>query len=344
MQRVPHMRLLAITIDTEADTGPSWIGQTPESYRNVGRLETLLLPIADRLGIPITLLLNGDVIVRDVPAHVCDRLHRTAGWELGTHLHGEFEMPELRYSGPAGVKLRDLQASYSADVEFGKMSSITNHFSDRFGRLPTSFRAGRFGASMRTLEYCADLGYEVDRSVVPGQCWWEDDTKIDFTAFSPDPRIIRRNHKALVELPITVKPGRLPFSFNRRLQHVLNSRTHKKRGVPSSLGRCIRRVTSVLLRPVWLRPSYASADQMCALLRWLAGAYGSSPIVANMMFHSSELLPGASPYTQTEDDVNAFLERLTMALRTAGDLEYRFATLSESARAVKSHVSTGTLS
>lgn len=328
------MFLLAISIDTEADTGPDWVGQTPESYRNLERLSSALLPLTRRFRVPVTLLLSGDVIARDAPAEICARLEREEGWELGTHLHGEFEPPQMRYAGPAGVRLREVQAAYTAEVEREKMRSLTEKFVGRFGRQPAAFRGGRYGATARTLDICLDLGYAVDSSVVPGQLWWEDGTRLDFTGFDVAPCQWRRGARALVEIPITVRPGRLPLALNRRLTR-LSAPTPGAAASSRLARRALRKISARLWRPVWLRPSYSSARQMCDVLRWLARHGRQSPVVANIMFHSSELLAGASPYNRTEDDVAGFLERLGEALCCARSLGFTAATLTQAAKSVK---------
>ncbi len=326
------MFLLAISIDTEADTGPDWVGQTPESYRNLERLSSALLPITRRFRAPVTLLLSGDVIARDGPAAVCARLEREEDWELGTHLHGEFESPEMRYAGPAGVRLCEVQAAYTPEVEFQKMNNITVEFTRRFGHRPTAFRAGRYGAAARTLDICLELGYQVDSSVVPGQLWWEDGTRLDFTDFETTPCLWRRGAGVLVEIPISVRSGRPPFAFRSWLQRRSGAPSASRRSVAR---RALRKISARLWRPVWLRPSYSSARQMCGVLRWLARRSAQSPVVANIMFHSSELLAGASPYNQSAGEVAGFLARLEEALRCAHSLGFTAATLTQAAQRVK---------
>lgn len=328
------MKLLAISIDTEADTGAGWVGQSPESYRNLERLESALLPLVRGQNAPVTLLLSGDVIARDAPAAVCGRLEREEGWELGAHLHGEFEPPQMRYAGPAGVRLREVQAAYAPEVEREKMRSLTQKFAQRFGHRPAAFRAGRYGASTRTLDVCLELGYEVDSSVVPGQLWWEEGTRLDFTGFDVAPCLWIRGRRALVEIPISVRPGRLPWALSRRLVRMsapAPGATASSRWARRGLGK----IGAALCRPTWLRPSYSSSVQMVGVLRWLARRSKNSPVVANMMFHSSELLAGASPYNRTEGDVAGFLARLEEALRGARTLGFRAMTLAQAARAVK---------
>jgi len=61
------------------------------------------------------------------------------------------------------------------------------------------------------------------------------------------------------------------------------------------------------LKAVWLRPSYAALPDMLAFASRLARA--RVPCF-NIIFHSSELLPGGSPYTPDEASVSRFLEDL----------------------------------
>jgi hypothetical protein len=61
------------------------------------------------------------------------------------------------------------------------------------------------------------------------------------------------------------------------------------------------------LWPVWLRPSYSSVEDAKALASSLV-ARGVPTL--NMLFHSSELVPGGSPYNHSEGDVDAFFARL----------------------------------
>jgi hypothetical protein len=58
---------------------------------------------------------------------------------------------------------------------------------------------------------------------------------------------------------------------------------------------------------LWLRPSYASLDEMKRLASRLAS--DGVPLL-NLLFHSSEAIVGGSPYNRTEGELEAFLDRL----------------------------------
>ena len=342
------MKLFVITIDTEADYGPGWVGATPESYRNLLELERVLLPITERWGAPVTLLLSGDVIERDAPSRLCEELSRKQGWELGAHLHGEFEEPQRRHLSPAGVRLKDMQCLYSQEMEHGKMAGIHGRFTRRFGYPPRSFRAGRYGVSERTLQICSQLGYCVDSSVVPGVRFEEDGAVLDFRGHSVHPSLVDDPAGAIVEIPITVKP---PVVRNRHggsggTNGGQELRAIGRNGLARRLGagarhwaaRLAPKWVKALRKPVWLRPTYSSSAEMAAVLRWLVRDRSERPIVANMMFHSNELLPGGSPYYTTEQQVRDFVERTTAVLDEAPRLGFEFCTLTTAAQWVRARL------
>jgi hypothetical protein len=64
----------------------------------------------------------------------------------------------------------------------------------------------------------------------------------------------------------------------------------------------------------WLRPSYSSLADMCALARRIAR---EQVPVLNLLFHSSEAIVGGSPYNRTQAELDAFYERLGGFLRYA---------------------------
>ncbi len=68
----------------------------------------------------------------------------------------------------------------------------------------------------------------------------------------------------------------------------------------------------------WLRPSYSSAEDMIALARQIVRR--GAPIL-NLLFHSSEVIVGGSPYNRTQGELDAFYDRLSRALTfMTGDL------------------------
>ena len=71
-----------------------------------------------------------------------------------------------------------------------------------------------------------------------------------------------------------------------------------------------------IARVNWLRPSYSSLDEMCALARRLVD---DGVPVLNMLFHSSEAIVGGSPYNRTQGELDSFFDRLTRFLAVRND-------------------------
>jgi hypothetical protein len=94
---------------------------------------------------------------------------------------------------------------------------------------------------------------------------------------------------------------------------------------PYTTKRVLRALRLVRMR--WLRPSYSSVEDMCALARQLAD--DREPVL-NLLFHSSEAIVGGSPYNRTRAELEAFCDRLERFLAFATrDLQAQPATFAE---------------
>lgn len=299
--------ILVVSVDTECDKGPGWRTQLPLSFRSVTEaLPEVLMPLFRRHGVVPTLLLSPEVIQNDESARVLGSLRDC---ELGTHLHGEFIEPGAR-AGAIGTY--EAQCQYEPGIEREKLQNLTALFEGRFGRRPTSFRAGRFAATGRTLSYLEELGYLVDSSVTPFRTnYFEGGHACNhwgapLRPYRPSAYDVRkRGRLRVLEVPVTLLADsfvRFPAVLLRRL----SDRILNRRRAFAALG--LRAETK------WLRPLRHSSAELIALAdRVVATWRGGPPVVLNVMFHSVEALPGASPYTLVSEDVRrlvADLERL----------------------------------
>jgi hypothetical protein len=118
--------------------------------------------------------------------------------------------------------------------------------------------------------------------------------------YHPDYADVRRpGASKILEIPITsaTVPG-LPKSLESlyaRLKPI------PWRGALKRLG----------VRPVWLRPSYSALADMTAFADRLRAR--GAPCF-NVIFHSSEIVPGGSPYTPDAPSVARFLSDLSCLL------------------------------
>jgi hypothetical protein len=145
-----------------------------------------LQPHFERHGVRPTYLLSPEVLRDDACAALFRDLDGSA--ELGTHLHAEFIEPRASMTAE---RTDAFQGELPPFVEYGKLLNLTALFCKRFGRPPTSFRAGRYGLGRRTLRFLEQLGYLVDSSVTP-HVWWGAAAAASATWARPTSRTTRR--------------------------------------------------------------------------------------------------------------------------------------------------------
>ena len=148
------------------------------------------------------------------------------------------------------------------------------------------------------------LGYTVDSSATPHIQWREPEIIIDHRKapeqpYYPDFHKLTQplpdsQHRPLLQVPVTVKP------------------------------RLFRS------QPRWFRPWLASVAQMKEIAHYHMRKYAHKPIlVLNMMFHSMEVIPKASPYPQTDDEAKRYVDDMVAVLDWCRSEGMTFAGLSD---------------
>lgn len=305
MHKSPAKVLFLITIDTECDHDPHWVRSRPLRFESVTvGIPQRLQPVFDAAGAVPTYLLTVEVMEDEASVAALRALN--GRHEYGTHLHSAFIEPQKKFHDYAGVDSPDFQCHCAAEVEYEKLKNLTDLFERRFGRRPRSFRAGRFGAGPNTIRSLARLGYLADTSVTPHIRWRHPDGDVDYRGapeqpYFPRPDALARpateGGNGVLEVPVTVR---------RRW----------------------------LRGPHWLRPWFASVASMKETLRYHLQRYRDRPVVVlNMMFHSMEVVPKASPYPQTEAEVARFLDDLSAVLTWCRGEGIDFSGLADAAKA-----------
>ncbi len=281
---------LCVSIDCECDKGPGWRIRKPLAFEGITKgIGERLQPLFRRYGAKPTYLLSPEVMRDPQSAETLSGLEGDA--ELGTHLHGEFIDADAALPDTTA----EFQCNYDRETERAKLTVLTELFRSAFGRAPLSFRAGRFGIGRHSLSLLAELGYRVDSSVTPLKDWakagapqaaFRDAGTQPYWPVLDDPARLATEPGPLLEVPVTILPSRLPV-----------------------LGRW--------LEPRWLRPTRGSLNSLLAVARDERKRARSSPVVLNCMFHNVEIMPGLSPYAQTEAAADAILARLAGLLAMA---------------------------
>ena len=294
MSARPEGLAILVGIDTEADDQWSAEGRKRLEVRNAERLPGLQ-ELFDSLGVRPTYLVTHEMATREPSASILRALAKSGRCEIGAHLHPWSSPPyrpedlEGRYPNQLPTELLERQ-----------LRDLTEAIKANLGVRPRSYRAGRHGFDGRSLRILEALDYAVDSSVDP---LFNERRKggplfagAPIRPYHPDYDDVRRpGASRVLEIPLSAatRPG-LP-KLLERLYASLSPIPY--RGMLKRLG----------LRPLWLRPSYTPLPEALAFASRLRTR--AVPCL-NLLFHSSELLPGGSPYTPDERSVTRFLDDL----------------------------------
>jgi hypothetical protein len=321
---------LVVTVDTEADN--QWSFGCPISIRNTQWLPPFQV-LCSRHGFRPTYLVSWEV-ANDEESTALMRPWREQGEAgIGAHLHPWttppfLDEPDRRFNDSAHVFPSELEPSLLE----AKLIRLTDEITTAFGERPTSFRAGRFGIDSNCGGMLEALGYEVDSSVTPGiswrrvvgeasSCYGPSFVDAPLHPYHPSAEDISRlGAMTLLEVPLTILHSNL---LSIRLESTA-ARVGKLAKVPLER---LRRVIWPRMQPLWLRPfPWMTRDRM--LYVWEAAERLGLPL-AVMMFHSSELMPGASPYRPTLQSVQELLTVLDGFFAALSDRGVEGLTLSE---------------
>jgi hypothetical protein len=320
---------IVVTVDTEADG--QWDHGRPLATENVAAWPPFQA-LCERSGVVPTYLITSEIAEDPAAAAFLRALAGSGAAEVGAHLHPWTtppfdDMPGLTRNDP----LHTYPCQLEPEVLRAKLAALTAQVEAAAGARPTSYRAGRFGLDAGGARALADLGYVVDSSVTPFVSWAKNAGRPgwgggpDFRAHGAYPfRVAGTGEPGLVELPVTILPT---YSLTRRVGWL---RDHWE-ARPLRVARRALRVGS-RPQPLWLRPrpEYVLADLQALVVE----AERRQLPYAVFMFHSSELLAGASPYRATPADVDDLLELLERLFVWVRDRGHGFTTLTAAGRAL----------
>jgi len=281
-----------ITIDTEADN--QWARParlTTDNTRCIPRFQSL----CDRYGFKPTYLCTYEMVADPLFRQTVGPYQESGRAEIGSHLH-PWSTPPFADGEGEGFTHQAFPSELPIDLFERKMQHLTEAIASAFSRSPTSYRAGRYGFDASHVAVLEQLGYLVDCSVAPfmcyagvqgrpGGCGGPDFRTARPGAYFLDRRDVNRpGDSRLLEVPITILFPHRPSAWWPRVQQWLVDHAG------SLPARVLRRCGQA---PVWFRPSPGRTAN--DLLRVYRVARRSGLPCAEMMFHSSELMPGGSP-------------------------------------------------
>jgi hypothetical protein len=195
----------------------------------------------------------------------------------------------MRYNDPVHAFASQLPG----ELLRSKTENLTQEIVAAFGVRPTSFRSGRFGMDTRTASLLDRAGYIVDSSVTPLTSWshhpgLDGIGGPDFRRHTATPfRIAGSGDPGLLEIPVTIV---CTYTMLRRFPLLLKV----YQSLPFGAARRLSPPRLLRAQPMRLTPQPGFTAKELAEV-WCC-AEGSGLNVAVMIIHSSELMPGGSPF------------------------------------------------
>lgn len=152
---------------------------------------------------------------------------------------------------------------------------------EKYSIKPISFRAGRYGISKNTGSILHDLGYRIDSSITPLTRWNYEKEKnsLNFRLIEREPYFVDlekglkcKGSSNLLEVPISIFKNK---TFKSYLKYLLKKEYSK----------------------TWIRPYVSPLNRIIECIK--GDINNDIPIV--IMFHNMEVVPGMSPYVQSEE-------------------------------------------
>jgi hypothetical protein len=230
---------------------------------------------------------------------------------IGAHLNPWVTPPHAEAVSPANSYPGNLPRA----LEAAKLAALAAQIERAFGIRPTLYKAGRHGKGPNTEAVLEAQGFEVDLSPAPPMDY-RGDGGPDYRRDSPRPFWFGR--RRLLGLPSTGAFVGAAAALGPALQPLIEHRSIARLRPVAIVSR-LR-----LLERLRLTPEGFTLAEMMRLTHALL-ARGQRTFT--LSFHSPSVVPGNTPYVQSDAELAAFLERLRGFLAWfQSDLHGRFIT------------------
>jgi hypothetical protein len=291
--------MLVVVVDTEAEF--DWEAARPRRAMGISsvRCQDRAQQIFEKYEVRPTFVLDFPVSSTPEAFEFVRDLHRSGACEIGAHLQP--------WDNPPLVEQINDENSYPGNLPFElereKLIQLTHSIQTNIGVRPRIYKAGRYGVGRATPGILAELGYEIDVSVVPGTnltCKFGP----NFTHCRASPYWFGKKPE-LLEIPLSIGyTGLLADTGNIAYTLTMNERL-KALHVPGILARL------GLIERITLTPEGISFEEQRRLTRALLR---KGHRVFSFSYHSPSLAPGNTPYVRSEADLRAFLQRIEQYL------------------------------
>jgi hypothetical protein len=287
--------MVVVVVDTEAEF--DWVRQRPRQAMGVSSVKSQLhvQRIFERYQVRPTYVLDYPVSSTPEAYEIIRDFHRSGACEIGAHLQP--------WDNPPFVEPKTDENSYPGNLPFElereKLAQLSCAIHENIGVRPRIYKAGRYGVGRSTARILAELGYEIDLSVVPGTDL-SPQFGPDFSHCGVEPYWFGEA-RALLEIPLSIGyTGLLAHKGGLAYALTMNERL-KALHVPGILARLH------LIERISLTPEGISFEEQRRLTRALLR---EGQRVFNFSYHSPSLAPGNTPYVRSDADLRAFLQRI----------------------------------
>jgi len=290
---------LIIFVDAEEEFDWHTYSSAATSVRNIAS-QHLAQNIINEFGVKPTYLVDYPVASQAEGFEPLREMAAAGMCTVGSQLH-----PWVNPPVDEQITLRNtFHGNLPVALERAKIERLTDTIHKNFGTRPTVFKAGRYGAGPNTTSALIDAGYRIDTSVMPLSDF-SGEGGPDYSAATSLPYWIDEKQE-LLEIPNTAGLVGWWGGVDRRGAQALLSSVSTALRVPGLLSR-LR-----LLERIRLTPEGISLDEARRVTMALM-EQGQRLFV--MSYHSSSLLPGATPYVRSQADLDRFLNWIDGYLR-----------------------------
>ena len=292
-----------ITIDTESDN--QWNishNQSTENSKYMPRFQSLCEKYAFK---PVYLVDYSMANDRQLVDYLNEKLCENK-CEVGMHLHAWDTPPSYSIDNSTGA--RPYLMEYPQEIMEQKISAISELLRKSFVSPVVSHRAGRWATNEVYFKILDKYGYKIDCSVTPGVDW---SNQIGYKCGGTNYKYANSKLHIIegtniLEVPMTIKKVRTGFdlsSFDVR-----------------------KLLKGAIKRSIWARPSICEEREISKLIDIMAD---SDENYIEFMMHSSEFMPGCSPYYETDHDIDNLFCTLDNIFSQIAGKGYKGRTLQE---------------
>ena len=274
-----------ITVDTEGDNLWGWKEGKPiltENAEFVPRFQDL----CEEYGFKPVYLTNYEMIQNKQFMKYIGEKHREGKCEAGLHIHAWNTPPEYhlenRYGGNPYI------TEYPYEIMLQKVITTKTMLENEIGDRVISHRSGRWALNQDYLKALAECGITIDCSVTP---------ELDLSGISGCSCNCGNNYKDAPKTPYYIHPNILEVPMTTRCVRHASHGSFKH-----------RMKTLIQKENLWLRPISKSMHMLTYLTQKVANEQDSDYL--EFMMHSSELMPGGSPYFRNESDIETLFSLL----------------------------------